>query len=182
MMSTTRSTSTGIGLDHSSVDTDVSSSSTSSPTSVTAAQIMQTSFKYPTDSEQPRNISVVENDDEEDVNDDDVVTSSSADIYGENHPIETNEMIRKALRDFDNLLRDHIPSHKKKSVLDAEKNCPELLTDSLKLMFLRCECFKVDVRCNNLIVVWKRMDPLFVFVCSLISLHTRCLRQWNSWQ
>jgi hypothetical protein len=139
------------GLDHCSVDTDASSSSsTSSPTSVTAVQMMQTAFKYPTDSEQPRNISVVENDDDddEDVNDDGVATSSSVDIYGQKHPIETNEMRRKALRDFDDLLQDHIPNNKKKSVLDAQRNCPELLTDSLKLMFLRCECFKVEVRCN----------------------------------
>lgn len=146
------------GLDHCSVDTDASSSSsTSSPTSVTAVQMMQTAFKYPTDSEQPRNIiSDVENDDDddEDVNDDGVATtSSSVDIYGQKHPIETNEMIRTALRDFDDLLRDDIPNNKKKSVLDAQRNCPELLTDSLKLMFLRCECFKVEVRCKILFTV-----------------------------
>lgn len=153
-------------LDHCSEDTDASSSSsTSSPTSVTAAQMIQTSFKYPIDSEQPRNISVVENDDDdEDVNDDGVVTSSSVDIYGQKHPIETNEMIRKALRDFDDLLQDHIPNNKKKSVLDAQRHCPELLTDSLKLMFLRCECFKVEVRCN-IIYRWSIWRDFFFHFC-----------------
>ena len=129
------------------MDTDASSSSsTSSPTSVTMAPMMQTSFKYPTDSEQPCNISVVENDEEDDVDDAGAVTSSTADLYGQKHPIETDEMIQNAIRDFDDLLQNRIPHNKKKSVLDAQRNCPELLTDSLKLMFLRCECFKVDVR------------------------------------
>lgn len=124
-------------LDHGSVDT------TSSPISVTRASMLQTLFKYPTDSEQPRSISVVENDEE-----DGEVNSSSVDVYGQKHPIETNELLHNALRDFDDALLNHVPNKKKESVLDAQRKCPELITDSFKLMFLRCECFKVEVRCN----------------------------------
>lgn len=124
-------------LDHGSVDTS------SSPISVTSASMLQTLFKYPTDSEQPRSISVVENDEE-----DGEVHSSSVDVYGQKHPIETNELLHNALRDFDDALLNHVPDKKKESVLDAQRKCPELITDSFKLMFLRCECFKVEVRCN----------------------------------
>ena len=124
-------------LDNGSVDTS------SSPISVTRASMLQTLFKYPTDSEQPRSISVVENDEE-----DGEVNSSSVDVYGQKHPIETNELLHNALRDFDDALLNHVPNKKKESVLDAQRKCPELITDSFKLMFLRCECFKVEVRCN----------------------------------
>ena len=104
--------------------------------------MMQTSFKYPTDSEQPLTVPVVEYDEE-----DGEFSSSSVDVYGQKHPTETEELLHNALRDFDDTLQNHVPKNKKKSVLDAQRKCPELITNSFKMMFLRCECYKVDVRC-----------------------------------
>jgi hypothetical protein len=63
------------------------------------------------------------------------------DIYGQVHPVETDELISSSLRKFDlavNLLRNDV-------VAVAERKCPHLLTPSFKLLFLRCEVFHVDV-------------------------------------
>jgi hypothetical protein len=63
------------------------------------------------------------------------------DIYGQVHPMETDELISSSLRKFDlavNLLRNDV-------VAVAERKCPHLLTPSFKLLFLRCEVFHVDV-------------------------------------
>ena len=120
--------------DQCSVDTDVS------PTSITTAH---TTFDYAIDSERALHLPVVEYNEE-----DGEVNSSSVDVYGQRHPIETDKLLRNALRDFDYRLQNNVPDTKKKSVLDAQKKCPDLVNDSFKLMFLRCECFKVDVRCD----------------------------------
>jgi hypothetical protein len=63
------------------------------------------------------------------------------DIYGQIHPMETDELISSSLRQFDlavNLLRNDV-------VAVAERKCPHLLTPPFKLLFLRCEVFHVDV-------------------------------------
>jgi hypothetical protein len=115
--------------------------------------MMQTSFKYSTDSQQPLSLPVIEYDEE--IGE---VNSSSADVYGQKHPIETDELLQNSLRDFDDTLQNHVPISKKKSAMDAQRKCPSLINDSFKLMFLRCECFKVDVCCN--------LRPLFQ--CGLV--------------
>lgn len=66
------------------------------------------------------------------------------DVYGQVHPEETDDLISKCLRDFDDAV-NIIPDKKKRCVMEAEKQCPDLLTSSFKLMFLRCEVFQVDV-------------------------------------
>jgi hypothetical protein len=103
--------------------------------------MMQTSAIYPLE-HTASVVSPVEND----------VVEGAADQYGQRHPIETDEMIEAALRDFDLVLQS-VPKSKKKYVLDAQCKCPELLTKSFTLMFLRCECFKVDVRLSVCYIV-----------------------------
>ena len=109
--------------------------------------------------EQPRH--VFEHD-KGDVDDhDEEIQYSNIDIYGQKHPIETDQMIQNKLRQFDAFLQNRIPDDKKKSVLDAQRKCPELLTDSLKLMFLRCECFNVEVHCyRNVLFVCLSAKPI----------------------
>jgi hypothetical protein len=69
---------------------------------------------------------------------------SGPDVYGQIHPTETVDLIQKSLHDFHAIL-NHLPDKKKHNVLQAQLKCPEMLTDSFKLMFLRCECYNTDV-------------------------------------
>jgi hypothetical protein len=110
----------------------ISDNETSSVSSIRQTNIvLPTSYKYPTEYDDHVLIPNIEYD--------------VPDRYGQIHPIETEDLIQNTLRDFDNVLNHHIPVMKTKHVNDARCKCPELLTDSFKLMFLRCECFKVDV-------------------------------------
>ena len=66
------------------------------------------------------------------------------DAYGQLHPVETPQLVADCLRKFDEELVN-LPSKDLKSVELAQENCPELLTDDFKLVFLRSEVFNADV-------------------------------------
>lgn len=95
------------------------------------------------------------------------IIETEPDQYGQCHPIETDELIQRSILDFNLVLLNHIPNHKKLNVTNAERQCPSLLTDSFKLMFLRCECFKVDLAVKRYVKYWdKRVEafgPKFAF-------------------
>ena len=74
----------------------------------------------------------------------DVTEGLTPDVYGQVHPVETDEMVARKLRAFQEEL-DKLPSDAKQSVLQAQEKCPNLLTDDFKLMFLRSVVFNVDV-------------------------------------
>lgn len=66
------------------------------------------------------------------------------DIYGQVHPVETPELIANARQKFEEELR-LLPKKKVYWLWQAQKKCPELLTDDFKLLFLRAEVFKPAV-------------------------------------
>lgn len=66
------------------------------------------------------------------------------DVYGQIHPTETEALMQKSLHDFHAVL-EHVPNKKKHNALQAIMKCPEMITDSFKLMFLRCECYNTEV-------------------------------------
>lgn len=66
------------------------------------------------------------------------------DIYGQVHPIETPELIAQKQAEFETEL-EKLATDSKKTLLQAQERCPELLTHDFKLMFLRCEVFNADV-------------------------------------
>ena len=70
--------------------------------------------------------------------------NKEADIYGQIHPNETQALIAETLEEFDDAVAK-IPDEEKGNLWEAERRCPQLLTDDFKLMFLRCEVFNVDV-------------------------------------
>jgi hypothetical protein len=73
-----------------------------------------------------------------------IENEAKPDAYGQVHPMETEDLIQQACIEFDETL-DRMPSKKKQNALDAQVKCPELVADSFKLMFLRCECFQTEV-------------------------------------
>jgi hypothetical protein len=66
------------------------------------------------------------------------------DVYGQVHPIETEDLIARKQKEFEDEL-EKIPESEKQNMLKAQEKCPDLLTDDFKLKFLRCEVFNSDV-------------------------------------
>lgn len=76
-----------------------------------------------------------------------VPLSTVPDIYGQVHPQETDSLVQQSLHEFDAAV-DRLADSAKRATLSAQKKCPELLTPSFKLLFLRCEVFHIKVRRN----------------------------------
>jgi len=66
------------------------------------------------------------------------------DYYGQVHPVENADMIQQGLSNLEKEL-SQIPEEKKKTFLEALEKCPDIVNESHKLMFLRCEVFNADV-------------------------------------
>jgi hypothetical protein len=73
-----------------------------------------------------------------------VTKGSKADIYGQFHPLETDDIITAKLKEFEREIKK-LPETDKKWLMEAEERCPELVTDDFKLIFLRSEVFNADV-------------------------------------
>lgn len=75
------------------------------------------------------------------------------DIYGQVHPIETQDLIQTKLKEF----QDHVSQIPDKTALmKALEKCPDQLTDEFKIMFLRAEVFNADVSVHE----WDRVPIL----------------------
>lgn len=70
------------------------------------------------------------------------VPLKESDVYGQRHPIESRQLLEEKLIEFDEAVACLSGNE---TVHIAGRRCPELLTSNFKLMFLRCECFKVQV-------------------------------------
>lgn len=94
---------------------------------------------------------------------------SPPDIYGQRHPIESPALITQKLQEFENeLLKTgsvHTASKKggtpDPNFLLAERNCPDIVTPSFKLMFLRCECYDVANSLKRYVRYWDKRVELF---------------------
>ena len=64
------------------------------------------------------------------------------DIYGQVHPVETDDLIAEKLVAFDEEVEKLTD---KEFVVQAQEKCPQLLTKEFKLLFLRAEVFNADV-------------------------------------
>lgn len=67
------------------------------------------------------------------------------DIYGQVHPRESPALVEEKLWEFDAEV-GNLPKEKRISLTLAQERCPQLLTNTFKLQFLRCEVFRVKVR------------------------------------
>jgi CRAL/TRIO domain len=82
------------------------------------------------------------------------------DCYGGRHPIETDQLIANKLFHFENQLVA-VPHHKKIALLQAQQQCPHLLTDQFKLKFLRCECFNEKLAAKRYVKYWENRVHIF---------------------
>jgi CRAL/TRIO domain len=85
---------------------------------------------------------------------------SEPDCYGGRHPIETDQLLATKLVHFENQLVA-ISRHKKIALLQAEHQCPYLLTDQFKLKFLRCECFNEKLAAKRYVKYWENRVAIF---------------------
>lgn len=67
-----------------------------------------------------------------------------ADMYGQIHPDETPEMIATGLSEL-RIELSKIPNKESEAYQRASRICPDVMNESHKLMFLRCEVFNADV-------------------------------------
>lgn len=82
----------------------------------------------------------------------DATEGQKPDMYGQLHPVETDEMIAEKLIEFEEEIKK-LPEDSKQSLLQAEEKCPELVTEKFKLIFLRSEVFNADVSIFSFLVV-----------------------------
>ena len=75
----------------------------------------------------------------------DAVIDHTPDQYGQVHPHETPEVIKRKMAMFEKEIKKLKSKEDKKSIKEAQENCPGMLTHEFKLMFLRAEVFNADV-------------------------------------
>lgn len=74
----------------------------------------------------------------------DAIIDNTPDQYGQVHPHETPELIANKLILFEKEIKQ-LKAAEAKGIKEAQLNCPDLLTDKFKLMFLRADVFNADV-------------------------------------
>lgn len=75
-------------------------------------------------------------------------------------PNETPGLIREKLAEFESSL-DKVDAWKKRGYLMAKENCPSGCDDTFKLVFLRCEVFKVDCAVGRFVKYWNTRIEVF---------------------
>lgn len=86
------------------------------------------------------------------------IVSTEPDIYGQCHPVETPELIAQGFANLDAELAK-IPIQDKAVLMRAMKECPDVVNDKHKLMFLRCEVFNADLAAKRFVRYWtKRLE------------------------
>jgi hypothetical protein len=91
------------------------------------------------------------------------------DIYDQVHPVETEDLVRNKLRAMQDEVAK-LPESATTQLRNAQSNCPHLLTDDFRLMFLRCEVFNADVSMNVCVCVCACIGLAHAFTHP--SLHT----------
>eukprot|EP00574_Skeletonema_japonicum_P012968 CAMPEP_0201713528 /NCGR_PEP_ID=MMETSP0593-20130828/339_1 /ASSEMBLY_ACC=CAM_ASM_000672 /TAXON_ID=267983 /ORGANISM="Skeletonema japonicum, Strain CCMP2506" /LENGTH=303 /DNA_ID=CAMNT_0048202685 /DNA_START=23 /DNA_END=934 /DNA_ORIENTATION=+ len=92
-------------------------------------------------------------------------------IYGQRpQPIETPEFLSTKYTELESEL-SKIPPEKKTAWTYATQNCPLLVGESHKLMFLRCEVFHVKEAAERICKYWEKRVELFGNVLAYKPLH-----------
>jgi hypothetical protein len=72
------------------------------------------------------------------------VPKTKPDLYQQEHPIESEDLILAKLDELEAELAK-IADKDKATYLQALEKCPQLVSNKEKLQFLRCEVFNADV-------------------------------------
>ena len=88
------------------------------------------------------------------------ISFSEPDQYGQMHPEENHELIAEKLIAFEGALKD-IPPTEKENLIQAQTQCPHLLTEEFKLQFLRCEVFNETLAADRYVKYWDKRVAIF---------------------
>jgi hypothetical protein len=72
------------------------------------------------------------------------IVRGEPDVYGQTHPVESSELIQSKLDEFEDELQK-LPADQLEALRMAQEQCPELLSNEFKLIFLRCDVFQPQV-------------------------------------
>ena len=84
------------------------------------------------------------------------VPKTKPDMYQQEHPIESEDLILTKLKELEVEL-EKIPVNEKTIFLQAVKKCPQLVSNTEKIQFLRCEVFNADVGATYFVLLSMKM-------------------------
>jgi hypothetical protein len=86
---------------------------------------------------------------------------TSPDVYGQVHPIESDELVQRKLQELETHLAE-IAQTAAAAYGEAQTKCPQLIAnDNFKLVLLRCEQFNAKLAAERFVQYWEKRVEIY---------------------